>query len=74
MCWFGCAKCMLIVGLIVALNAVARDSVAEGLVPVGTQPHGGLSGKIVYTHGGHGFTAANESDGAWTPRADPGME
>jgi hypothetical protein len=31
---------------------------ASGLVPVGAQPKGGLSGKIVYTHAGHGYTAA----------------
>jgi hypothetical protein len=39
---------------------------AAGLVDVGTQPHGGLSGKITYIHGGHGYTAANESNGAWS--------
>jgi hypothetical protein len=39
---------------------------AAGLVDVGTQPDGGLSGKIVYIHGGHGYTAANETDGAWS--------
>ena len=39
---------------------------AAGLVDVGTQPHGGLSGKIVYIHGGHGYTADNEGNGAWS--------
>ncbi|MBL9161479.1 MAG: N-acetylmuramoyl-L-alanine amidase [Planctomycetaceae bacterium] len=29
---------------------------AAGLVDVGTQPDGGLSGKITYIHGGHGYT------------------
>ncbi len=39
---------------------------ASGLVAVGTQPSGGLSGKIAYIHGGHGYTAANEVAGAWS--------
>jgi len=29
---------------------------AAGLVDVGAQPDGGLSGKITYIHGGHGYT------------------
>src|ERR1044072_7184988 len=40
-------------------------------VPVGTQPHGSLTGKIIYTHGGHGITAANESDGKWSFQRGP---
>ncbi|HVT30072.1 MAG TPA: fibronectin type III domain-containing protein [Lacipirellulaceae bacterium] len=48
-----------------------RTAFADGLVPVGSQPHGGLSGKIVYTHGGHGITAANQADGAWTFQRGP---
>src|SRR5437870_1538048 len=39
------------------LSSIASGT---GLSPVGTQPHGGLSGKIVFVHGGHGITAANE--------------
>jgi hypothetical protein len=39
---------------------------AAGLTDVGAQPHGGLSDKIVYIHGGHGYTAANETNGAWS--------
>ncbi len=39
---------------------------AAALVPVGQQPDGGLSGKIVYTHAGHGWTADNNGNGAWT--------
>jgi hypothetical protein len=39
---------------------------APGLVEVGTQPLGGLSGKITYIHAGHGYTAANETNGAWS--------
>ncbi len=37
-----------------------------GLVAVGTQPQGALSGKIVYVHGGHGYTADNLGSGAWS--------
>ena len=37
---------------------------AAGLVDVGTQPDGNLSGKIVYTHGGHGITGDNS--GNWS--------
>ena len=37
-----------------------------GLVDVGSQPDGGLSGKIVYVHAGHGYTAANLGNGAWS--------
>ena len=36
---------------------------AAGLVDVGTQPDGGLADKIVYLHGGHGYTA--NSSGSW---------
>ncbi len=39
---------------------------AAGLVDVGTQSVGALSGKIVYTHGGHGITADNLGSGAWS--------
>ena len=35
---------------------------AAGLVPVGTQPEGGLSGKIFYLHPGHGY---ENQDGTW---------
>ncbi len=38
---------------------------AAGLVDVGTQPAGGLSDKIVYTHGGHGITGDSPSAGSW---------
>jgi hypothetical protein len=37
-----------------------------GLVPVGVQPHGGLSGKIVFIMGGHGYTANHPGDGKWS--------
>lgn len=64
----------LIVGSLLFAFATAGDVFADGLVPVGTQPHGGLSGKIVYAHGGHGITAANERDGAWTFQRGPGND
>ncbi|MEM1444487.1 MAG: N-acetylmuramoyl-L-alanine amidase [Planctomycetota bacterium] len=35
------------------------------LVPVGSQPEGGLSDKIVYVHAGHGYTANNLTTGSW---------
>ncbi len=38
---------------------------AAGLVPVGTQPQGGLSDKIVYVMAGHGITANSPGKGAW---------
>jgi hypothetical protein len=53
---------------------ISSDVRGDGLVPVGMQPHGGLSGKIVYTHAGHGITAANKRDGAWSFQRGPGNE
>ncbi len=38
---------------------------AAGLVDVGAQPVGELTGKIVYTHGGHGITGDFPSAGNW---------
>lgn len=38
---------------------------AAGLVDVGTQPEGALSGKIVYTHAGHGMTGDFPDPGDW---------
>ncbi len=35
------------------------------LVPVGAQPDGALSDKIVYVHAGHGYTANNLGSGSW---------
>lgn len=57
-----------------AIGCAAAFGDTSGLVPVGTQPHGGLSGKIVYTHGGHGITADNEKDGRWTFQRGPANE
>jgi hypothetical protein len=39
---------------------------AAGLVDIGTQPDGALSDKIVYAHGGHGYTADSPGSGAWS--------
>lgn len=71
---FGRARRMSIALLIVLFIVFADESSAEGLAPVGAQPHGGLSGKIVYTHGGHGITAAHKRDGAWTFQRGPSNE
>ena len=39
---------------------------AEGLSEVaGQQPTGALSGKVVFTSGGHGWTADNLGSGGW---------
>lgn len=38
---------------------------AAGLIDVGTQPEGSLAGKVVFTHGGHGYVANNLTTGAW---------
>src|SRR3712207_4610174 len=63
----------LVIGIwsLVIFPALAR---AESLVAVGSRPRGGLSGKIVYVHGGHGITAANKRDGAWSFQRGPGFE
>src|SRR3989304_5259893 len=52
--------------LALATVMVAVDGRADGLVEVGTQPAGGFSEKVVYIHGGHGYTADNLGDGAWS--------
>jgi hypothetical protein len=59
---------------IVLFASIASVSRADGLAPIGSQPHGGLSGKIVYTHGGHGITAENLKDGAWSFQRGPGND
>src|SRR3954452_19449129 len=50
---------------------ISSSAIADGLAPVGKQPNGGLSGKIVYTHGGHGITAENKKDGSWSFQRGP---
>ncbi|TWT37419.1 AmiA-like protein [Posidoniimonas corsicana] len=39
---------------------------SAGLIDIGAQPSGALDGKIVYLHGGHGYTADNLGNGSWT--------
>src|SRR5215467_13648654 len=68
------AQLKLVFAFVALLSFVSRASIADGLVPIGTQPHGGLSGKIVYTHGGHGITAENKKDGSWSFQRGPSFE
>jgi len=49
-----------------ALSTPASVTLPAGFVAVGQQPDGQLSDKIVYVHGGHGYTANNLGNGAWT--------
>lgn len=51
---------------LLAVTSLEDRVVPSGLVPVGTQPQGGLTGKIVYLHAGHGYTANNLTNGAWS--------
>lgn len=46
--------------------AVPPTEMSTGLLPVGVQPHGSLTGKIIYVHGGHGYTAENKGKGNWS--------
>ncbi len=50
----------------VEASSQAPASHAGTLTPVGSQPQGVLSGKIVYTHAGHGWTADNLGSGNWS--------
>ncbi|MEM8865721.1 MAG: hypothetical protein AAGF31_09295, partial [Planctomycetota bacterium] len=52
-------------------DATVADSVDRlpndrGSVVSGMRPMGALSGKIVYVHGGHGYTADNKGRGGWS--------
>lgn len=57
---------LLVIGAWSLVILSPADSRAEGLVLIGSQPKGGLAGKIIYTHGGHGITADNKGNGKWT--------
>ncbi|MCC7476407.1 MAG: fibronectin type III domain-containing protein [Pirellulales bacterium] len=58
-----------------AADVTAKPSASSLRVEtVGTQPHGGFSGKIVYAHGGHGITADNKKDGRWSFQRGEGHE
>jgi hypothetical protein len=52
--------------LIALVVSTLRPCRAAGLVEVGTQPQGGLSGKVTFIHGGHGYTADNLGSGTWS--------
>ncbi|MEQ9455478.1 MAG: hypothetical protein RLN76_12910 [Phycisphaeraceae bacterium] len=69
-------QALLTQGVIQIDNSVtlelAEASTADLPVPVGTQPQGALSGKIVYVHAGHGFTWTNGS--FWTTQRGEGFE
>lgn len=45
------------------LSVIQWDGLLDS---VGSQPSGALTGKIVYTSGGHGLTADNTGSGSWT--------
>lgn len=68
------ANLLLIVGAWSSVIALCGELLAEGLVPIGSQPHGGLTGKIIYTHGGHGITADNKGNGKWSFQRGEGFE
>lgn len=51
--------------LVLIASCASADRAALATPPAGSRPVGALSGKIVFTHGGHGYTASNESDGRW---------
>jgi len=57
--------CLLATGLSVCLSSRARV-----IAPAPGQPVGALSGRIVYTSAGHGWTYHNSSDRWYTQRAD----
>jgi hypothetical protein len=64
---FSCIRAFLsLIVIILAAGLALNYSLAAGLVDVGTQPAGGLSGKIAYIHGGHGYTADNLGGGNWS--------
>lgn len=54
------------VGVLAAVG-LASIACAQVALPTGNdaRPEGALSGKIVYLHGGHGWTAENLTNGAW---------
>jgi len=68
------APSSLVLGAWSLVILAAGAAHAGGLVPVGSQPQGGLTGKIIYTHGGHGITADNKGNGEWTFQRGEGFE
>jgi hypothetical protein len=65
---------VFLLAVLVGGSSVYAAEGEPGLVAVGTQPKGGLTGKIVYTHGGHGYTADNKGNGRWTFQRGEGHE
>ena len=60
-------KGVLAIGVAVSMSLPVSGAAAGGMPPyVEQRPAGALSGKIVYLNAGHGWTAANQSGGAWT--------
>src|SRR5262245_47682907 len=55
-------------------EVLKQSGTRAGLTAVGAQPRGGLTGKIVYAHGGHGITADNKNDGHWSFQRGEGFE
>lgn len=50
----------------IAWAALATTASAATAQSVGAQPVGALSGRLVYLHAGHGWTADNLAGGAWS--------
>jgi hypothetical protein len=68
---------VLAIGLAVSasLSVPVSGAAAAGDQPrVEQRPAGALSGKIVYLNAGHGWTAANQSGGAWTTQRGESFE
>jgi hypothetical protein len=63
---FHCSATVVLMAAAISVGTIGGECAAAGLVNVGAQSAGGLSDKIVYIHGGHGFTAANQGNGAWS--------
>jgi hypothetical protein len=62
-----CRLFVLVSLLLLAVGVGASEpAFADGLVPLASRPTGGLTGKTVFVHGGHGITADNPNDGAWS--------
>jgi N-acetylmuramoyl-L-alanine amidase len=64
--WFHRATLWVTIGSLILVGMITSQGTAAGLVDVGTQPDGGLSGKVTYIHAGHGYTADNLGSGAWS--------
>ncbi len=63
---FGGATSVVAASAPLLLGSSDATLVAAGLVDVGAQPAGNLTGKIFYINGGHGYAAANTTTGQWS--------